>query len=579
MIVNFVEKCFSNCYTVNENRKGKRERKEKVMKKIIKNTEKICKVLLILMFSISQFSFPLEVLAEELNNDNEEAVQEELTENENTTEFEEEGSTGTEEEDSTGTEEEDSTGTEEEGSTGTEEDTNILSSYTELKYMDGTYYVKGGKEYLTVENILSNFNITELETDLALKLYITDLDGNILENTEEVKNEYKLILIDAEQTEAENYLLKIEGDYTEDSLVTEEDAKILVDKILNNETNDLMEEAEFNILDATNPVFTTGSWENNLVNQDLLTNSLENKAEINKGEELTVKYYINGFEYDSLTGIQGKINYNQELLELTNVEIDSLYGNINEDGKFVYLLDNYQSNDILMTLTFKAISAGEATISIDEIMASTGILADLDGDSISTTITILDFGIGGDVEEEETTTPIPETPLTPESTETTDETVQEPVVIPTVYSTNTTVKRVTLSSDNLIKSLKIKGYDIDFDQNTYEYSIKVKNSVKSLDLTIELNDEKASYTVEGNEKFKVGENTVIITVTAEDGSTKTYTIKVNREEEEEETTEEEEIEESSSSKTIIIILIILVIIGLIYVIFKDDEEDSKESKK
>ena len=483
MVVNFVEKCSSNCYTVNENRKGKRERKEKAMKKMIKNTEKICKVLLILMFSISQFSFPLEVLAEEKNNENEKAVQEGLTENENTPEIEEEGLTGTEEEDSTGTEEEGSTGTEEEGSTGTEgegstetegegstgtegegstetegegsteteDDTNILSSYTELKYMDGTYYVKGGKEYLTVENILSNFNITELETDLALKLFITDLDGNILENTDEVKNEYKLILIDVEQTEAGNYLLKIEGDYTEDSLVTEEDAKILVDKILNNETNDLNEETEFNILDATNPVFTTGSWENDLVNQDLLTNSLENKAEINKGEELTVKYYINGFEYDSLTGIQGKINYNQELLKLINIEIDSLYGNYNENGKFVYLLDSYQSNDILMTLTFKAISAGEATISIDEIMASTGILADLDGDSISTTVTIFDFGTGGDVEEEETTTTTPETPSTPESTEKTDETVQESVVIPTVYSTNTTVKRVTLSSDNLIK--------------------------------------------------------------------------------------------------------------------------------
>ena len=60
------------------------------MKRITKITEKVGKILLILMLSISQFSFPLEVLADELNNELEETVQEGLTEIENTPEVEDE---------------------------------------------------------------------------------------------------------------------------------------------------------------------------------------------------------------------------------------------------------------------------------------------------------------------------------------------------------------------------------------------------------------------------------------------------------------------------------------------------------
>ena len=139
------------------------------------------------------------------------------------------------------------------------------------------------------------------------------------------------------------------------------------------------------------------------------------------------------------------------------------------------------------------------------------------------------------------------------------------------YDNNYHPIQVALSSDSLIKSLKIKGYEIDFDPHKYEYSVKVKNSVKSLDLTIVLNDKNASYVVNGNSNFKVGENTVTIVVTAEDGSTSTYTIKVTREE-----LEDDEEEATKSSRPVLIVLTVLVIAGLIYVIFKDDEEEKNK---
>ena len=598
------------------------------MKKIIKTTEKFVKVLLVLMFSFSQLSFPLEVLADELTtevveNENQENIRDEenmeeeqqpeepIPPQEEVPESPEEGKyivtiNGEEVSEYTITDENkivtihqeytkegDYTFDNEETildftnklygtyyycySVSNENETiemkNItihyegdnsilLNEYSTLTYDNGTYDIEGKNTPLTVKDILSTFNQEELFQKYEATLEIIDEEEHILGAEDSITGAVKIVLRSKEITEV--YSLNIKGDHNQDGIVDIEDAKNIIDNILENET----EENVFNILDATHPVFITGSWENNIEAKDTLTNSLVHKTEINKGEELEVKYYINGFEFDMLTGIEGKINYNKELLELTSVDIEGLYGSINEEGHFAYLLDNYQSNGIFMTLTFKALKAGVANISVDDIIASIGVEASLESNNIMTTVTITDFGKGGDVELTDPITPVPEP--TPVKTEE----IPQPVII----TTNKGIQRVSLSTDNSIKSLTIKGYNIKFDQNTYEYSIKVKNNVKSLNLDILLNDEKARYEVNGNENFKVGENNVTIKVIAENGNEKTYTIKVNKEKEKK-TTETEEKEEKSSSKTIIIILIVLVIIGLIYVIFKDDEDDKKDSKK
>ena len=233
------------------------------------------------------------------------------------------------------------------------------------------------------------------------------------------------------------------------------------------------------------------------------------------------------------------------------------------------LLEQNIINPELNTFLIKEVNSKNKNVIkyLNEIKASNGVEVNLN-DSISTTVKINEYGKGGDVEQ--TQNPVTTTP-----TPTVAEPTVQPVNLVTTPSSTVTVRTIKLSSDNLIKSLKIKGYSIDFNPNKLEYSIKVKNNVKSLDLEIILNDENASYEVSGNQNFKVGENSVTIKVTAEDGSERTYTLKVTKEK----AKEKEETEEKDSSKTIIIILIILVIIGLIYVIFKDDEEDNKESKK
>ncbi len=642
------------------------------MKKIIKTTEKIGKVLLVLMFSFSQLSFPLEVLADELmDNQTESKVLSENSEEGNTEELVETEPKKEEELSETETTEptettdpaeqpqvpveqpEESTTPEDDipvedpvtnkykvkvngeevteytlkesdqkvvtieqtydGEEGTYtfdnqtttidfnkmlygtykytysvsnesgilesvtltihyngDNSEILNNYTTLTYRNGTYFIKGNAIPRTVYEVLSTFNLEELRETYLANLYLLDAQGNLLEDNTPINNQNQLILSNGIVTEI--YKIDIEGDFNNDGVLNSLDLQDLFSAYLNKEEidskNDLNQDGMINILDLTNPIYSFGAWDNPIEPKDLLTNSLINKTEVNKGEDLVVKYYINGFEFDRLQGIEGKINYNKELLELTDINIfneESVYGSVDTEGKFVYLLNNYHSNDIFITLTFKTLKAGTANISIDDIIASTGKKANLDSDNISTTVTITEYGKGGDVENVIPVAPTPQ----PE--------VAKVVAPEPVVTTNIIAQRVALSSDCFIKSLTVKGYDIKFDQNTYEYSIKVKNSVKSLDLDIVLNDEKASYTVEGNKNFKDGENIVTIKVVAEDGSEKDYTIKVNREKAKKEVKEEKE--EKSSSKTIIIILIILVIIGLIYVIFKDDEEDQKESKK
>ena len=388
----------------------------------------------------------------------------------------------------------------------------ILKNYlsSNLKIEEGKIIVYGTKEGIKPNDFLQELNWTKLDQDYNVTEYTLNSQEELIKTGDILSIK---TTINQNITATINYSIQVLGDYNNDGLVDEKDAEYIIDEILNNNS-----EQNFNIIDATNPVFKTGIWENNAIAKDELENSLVTKEETYVGEELVVKYYLNGFKEDQLTGIEGTINYNKDLLELMNVEANGVEVNLN--------------------------------------------------DSISTTVKINEYGKGGDVEQ--TQNPVTATP-----TPTVAEPTVQPVNLVTTPSSTVTVRTIKLSSDNLIKSLKIKGYSIDFDPNKLEYSIKVKNNVKSLDLEIILNDENASYEVSGNKNFKVGENPVTIKVTAEDGSERTYTLKVTKEK----AKEKEETEEKDSSKTIIIILIILVIIGLIYVIFKDDEEDNKESKK
>lgn len=88
-----------------------------------------------------------------------------------------------------------------------------------------------------------------------------------------------------------------------------------------------------------------------------------------------------------------------------------------------------------------------------------------------------------------------------------------------------------LSSDNSLASLSVSNASISpaFNTNTASYSAKVKYEVSRLNVSATSNDGKASVSVNSPTLTPGGYTNVTITVTAENGSAKTYTIKVYRE--------------------------------------------------
>ncbi len=88
---------------------------------------------------------------------------------------------------------------------------------------------------------------------------------------------------------------------------------------------------------------------------------------------------------------------------------------------------------------------------------------------------------------------------------------------------------VNKSNNNNLEYISFNGKKIsDFDKNTVIYKLDVKNSIENADIKYKVEDSKATATLTGPEKLSEGENTYKITVTAEDGSIKEYSIIITR---------------------------------------------------
>lgn len=91
--------------------------------------------------------------------------------------------------------------------------------------------------------------------------------------------------------------------------------------------------------------------------------------------------------------------------------------------------------------------------------------------------------------------------------------------------------QTTQSSDNTLKSIVLSNGSLSpaFSPKTKNYTATVDNSVTSLSISATPTNQTAKVTsVSGNDNLQVGENTITITVKAENGVTATYTIVVTR---------------------------------------------------
>lgn len=135
--------------------------------------------------------------------------------------------------------------------------------------------------------------------------------------------------------------------------------------------------------------------------------------------------------------------------------------------------------------------------------------------------------------------------------------IDKPILI-TVTAEDDTIRvyRIILSyadeNDNntSLSKIEIQGYNIEFKPDVSEYTLKINKSDKTLDMIVETESDLSTYEIKNNTNLK-NKSKVVITVTAENGDTKDYTITIKK---------------SSNFGLILIILILLGICG--YVIYK-----------
>ncbi len=88
------------------------------------------------------------------------------------------------------------------------------------------------------------------------------------------------------------------------------------------------------------------------------------------------------------------------------------------------------------------------------------------------------------------------------------------------------------SSESMLSSLTVSKGKLspEFDENITSYNLNLTNDIASIDVNAKAKDAKAAVSGIGKHDLKAGKTDINITVTAENGSTRTYTIHVTVEE-------------------------------------------------
>lgn len=96
------------------------------------------------------------------------------------------------------------------------------------------------------------------------------------------------------------------------------------------------------------------------------------------------------------------------------------------------------------------------------------------------------------------------------------------------YIINIKRENETNSSDSSLKSLVSSIGALEFKSNVYDYEFTIPYTASTVELSITPNDMRATYDVIGLGDLSVGNNSVIITVMAQDGTTTNYNLNIIR---------------------------------------------------
>ena len=351
----------------------------------------------------------------------------------------------------------------------------------------------------------------KLNENNGITLEISDREGNIItlaetleeETSEEVeqlvKNGYTLKFTKGLSTSSYNVIVM--GDITDDSIFNKDDMKPTMDGYLaeenipsmdlylsshETEVPDELEEDPFETITFEdimtingylNPVQIDDTQDVQNDNNDLgLILDVDN-TKLYVGDTFKVNAIVKSNNIqDYINGITGLIS-NDDKVKLLGITFNEKFiGTYNDENSFVGAGSNLVNDETIMTFEFMAISEGKSDISVTGMTAS-----DMNIDNFDE-LTI-------DVE---------------------------------IFRKSSVNNLNSLNSD-------IGTFDTEFDKDVTVYTLTVPSDAKEVILSGSLEDPLS--TVDGLYKYELNEDktTAIITVTAEDGSTKTYTVYIIKE--------------------------------------------------
>ena len=205
--------------------------------------------------------------------------------------------------------------------------------------------------------------------------------------------------------------------------------------------------------------------------------SLSGGGTVEKGDSLTITLKYSGATFGSATA---RVTYDSSILEYSSSSGAEANGG---GGTVILTMANGSGTESLSCkLKFKAAKAGSTTVSVSTTDVYNIDMEELTAGSASTTVTVKS---------------------------TADK-----------ASTNADLSAMAVSSGTLSPA---------FSPSVTSYKVKVPNSVTTCTISADKADSKSSISVTGSPNLKVGENVRKVTVTAESGKTKTYTITITRE--------------------------------------------------
>ena len=205
--------------------------------------------------------------------------------------------------------------------------------------------------------------------------------------------------------------------------------------------------------------------------------SLSGGGTVEKGDSLTITLKYSGATFGSATA---RVTYDSSILEYSSSSGAEANGG---GGTVILTMANGSGTESLSCkLKFKAAKAGSTTVSVSTTDVYNIDMEELTAGSASTTVTVKS---------------------------TADK-----------ASTNADLSAMAVSSGTLSPA---------FSPSVTSYKVKVPNSVTTCTISADKADSKSSISVTGSPNLKVGENVRKVTVTAESGKTKAYTITITRE--------------------------------------------------